>query len=57
MNKQVTGLKGQATQIEKDIAAQRKIITGGGRVSEEILQSFETKINGLGSTERKRSKI
>ena len=48
MNKQVTGLKGQATQIEKDIAAQRKIITGGGRVSEEILQSFETKINGLG---------
>lgn len=48
MNKTVTGLKGQATQLEKDIDAQRKIITAGGIVSEETLNALDARIGSLG---------
>lgn len=48
MNKTVTGLSGQATQAEKAIEEQRKILTAGGVISEEKFLALEAQVGSLG---------
>ena len=48
LGKITTGLKGQATAAEKEIAEARKILLGGGKLNDQQLAALDAKVGGLG---------
>lgn len=48
MNKQITGLKGQATQVKERIAELNTVLTDGGMPRDSDILQLEQQLNGLG---------
>ena len=48
LGKITTGLKGQATAAEQEIAEARKVLLGGGKLNDQTFAALEAKVGGLG---------